>query len=275
MALQNPILNMLPRIRWTCASCLQQQLKVQQRQISTSSLRSAFRPTSSRALVQRHPTQGLRTFTTTAQMRDEQQQAVPLGDFYTELLSTPIQKHPATYSDLPTFVQPGDESKMERARKVFGSIRGSGYERRTSSTPDSTWRTINGVAVPPKPAEPDNCCMSGCVHCVWDDYRDDVEEWAARVHEAQSKAPRRGRRGAPKIEMARPEVSEASGSMDDDGGGSESLWTTPSAEANEEDILFQGIPVGIREFMATEKRIRDRRRARKEKGQQLEDDDFV
>ncbi|OAP57289.1 hypothetical protein AYL99_08027 [Fonsecaea erecta] len=278
MALQNTTLNVLPKIRWTCASCLQQQSKTQQRQIPTSSLRNASRPVSSRTLVQRRPVRGVRSFTTAAQphqrVPDEQQQAVPLGDFYTELLSTPIQKHPTTYSDLPSFVQPGDESKMERARKVFGAIRGSGYERRTSSAPDSTWRTINGVPVPPKPAEPDNCCMSGCVHCVWDDYRDDVEEWAARVHEAQSKAPKR-RRGAPKVEMARPEVSEASGSMDDDGGGSEGLWATPSVEADEEDILFKGIPVGIREFMATEKRIRERKRARKEKGQAVDDDDFV
>ncbi|KAH0842818.1 hypothetical protein AYO21_10930 [Fonsecaea monophora] len=269
------------RIKWTCTSCLLRQLNGQQRRVSTSSLRNASRRTHSKSLVQGHPVQGLRSFATTAPSRqrvpDEQHQAMPLGDFYTELLSTPIEKHPATYSDLPTFVQPGDEEKMERARKVFGSIRGSGYERRTSSTPDSTWRTINGVPVPPKPAEPDNCCMSGCVHCVWDDYRDDVEEWAARVREAQSKAPKQ-RRGAPKIEMARPEVSDASGSMDDDGGGSESLWTTPSAsaEAKEDDVLFQGIPVGIREFMATEKRIRERRRARKEKGQlDNDEDDFI
>jgi hypothetical protein len=53
--------------------------------------------------------------------------------------------------------------------------------------------------------------------------------------------------------------------MDDDGGGSETLWTTPSA-VDDEDELFAGIPVGIREFMATEKRIRERKRARKEKG---------
>ncbi|KIW98297.1 uncharacterized protein Z519_01881 [Cladophialophora bantiana CBS 173.52] len=245
--------------------------------MSTSSLRNDARPIKLGPQVQHHQTQGGRPFSTTAQVPEEapnqQQQALPLGDFYTELLSTPIQKHPRTYSDLPSFVQPGDEEKLERARKVFGSVRGSGYERRTSDTPDPTWRTINGIAVPPKPAEPDNCCMSGCMHCVWDDYRDDVEAWAARVHEAQSKSPKR-RRGAPKIEMARPEVSEASASIDDDGGGSESLWTKPSAVADEEDILFQGIPVGIREFMATEKRIRDRKRARKEKAQ-LKDDDFM
>lgn len=103
------------------------------------------------------------------------------------------------------------------------------------------------------------------MHCVWDDYRDEVEAWAARLHEAQSKSAK-GATDAPKAQIARTEVHEASGSMDDDGGGSESLWTSPTASADEEDRLFASIPVGIREFMATEKRIRDRKQSRKEKG---------
>jgi len=44
-------------------------------------------------------------------------------------------------------------------------------------------------------------------------------------------------------------------SMDDDGGGSESLWGTD--DLGSED-LFGGIPVGIREFMKTEKRLREK-----------------
>lgn len=67
----------------------------------------------------------------------------------------------------------------------------------------------------------------------------------------------------PKVGFPRDEVQAASGSMDDDGGGSEALWTTPSNEADPE-ALFEGIPVGIREFMATEKRIRDRKKVRKQ-----------
>ena len=111
------------------------------------------------------------------------------------------------------------------------------------------------------------------MHCVWDDYRDDIEMWATRVTEAQAKVHARGnnasvggRHETPKLDMPRPEVAYASGSMDDDGGGSEGLWSTPSSgAARDGDDLFAEIPVGIREFMATEKKIRDRKRARKER----------
>jgi hypothetical protein len=103
--------------------------------------------------------------------------------------------------------------------------------------------------------------MSGCVHCVWDDYRDEVESWAVRLRQAQAKAHGMGMH-SPKVGMSRPEVADASISMDDDGGGSEALWDSASTLAPGED-LFQGIPIGIREFMATEKRLRDRKKKRK------------
>ena len=204
---------------------------------------------------------------TSTRLRDQRiprRQAQPLGDFYTDLLSTPIPKASAASSDLPTFVRSGDETKEERAAKLFGNIRGSGYERKVPSKPDATWRTINGVPIPPRPTEPDNCCMSGCMHCVWDDYRDDIEDWAQRLKEAQAKGADQGQTITPKVDMHRPEVANASGSMDDDGGGSESLWDTPSAQASTASELFADIPVGIREFMATEKRLRERKRSRKE-----------
>jgi len=210
-----------------------------------------------------------RLFQTSKPLRDDglpRRQAQPLGDFYTDLLATPIPKDSKATSDLPTFVSAEDESKAERAAKLFGNIHGSGYERRVSDKPDATWRTINGVPIAPRPAEPDNCCMSGCMHCVWDDYRDDIEDWAKRLREAQAKGADQGQTATPKVDMHRPEVASASGSMDDDGGGSESLWDTPSSSAGEAGELFAGIPVGIREFMATEKRLRERKRSRKEQG---------
>jgi hypothetical protein len=45
--------------------------------------------------------------------------------------------------------------------------------------------------------------------------------------------------------------------MDDDGGGSETNW---AASTTVDDELFAGIPVGIREFMKVEKKLRDKHR---------------
>ena len=100
---------------------------------------------------------------------------------------------------------------------------------------------------------------------MWDDYRDDIEQWAGRVREAQAKV-QSDDRTTPKVYMNRPEVQASSASMDDDGGGSEALWDAPGGKSGISDLgkeLFQGIPVGIREFMATEKRIRERKKARR------------
>lgn len=52
-------------------------------------------------------------------------------------------------------------------------------------------------------------------------------------------------------------------SMDDDGGGSEALWMeedVKGAEEAEKDP-FADVPVGIREFMRTEKMLKERQAA--------------
>ncbi|RAL13642.1 uncharacterized protein BO97DRAFT_342159 [Aspergillus homomorphus CBS 101889] len=142
---------------------------------------------------------------------------------------------------------------------VFGTrLAGPGRTSRydPGAAPDATWKTVNGVAIPPRPEEPDNCCMSGCVHCVWDDYRDELEEWAARLAQAKAKSSPASD-GKDQRQTPRAEVNAASGSMDDDGGGSETNWTLP--DPNED--LFANIPVGIREFMKTEKKLRQRHQA--------------
>lgn len=120
--------------------------------------------------LERHKLTVRRSFHTGSQYRDElkgDSRSRSLGDFYEDLLAQPIPKTSKAKTDLPTFVDTrGDATKEERAAKLFGNIKGSGYERRTSDTPDATWRTINGVPIPPRPTEPDNCCMSGCAQWV-------------------------------------------------------------------------------------------------------------
>ena len=47
-------------------------------------------------------------------------------------------------------------------------------------------------------------------------------------------------------------------SMDDDGGGSESNWGTGLETEFTSEDLFKGVPVGIREFMKQEKRLKEK-----------------
>ncbi|RVX67189.1 hypothetical protein B0A52_08623 [Exophiala mesophila] len=243
---------------WVCASCARRLTSSAAGLHSTSSPITSLWRSKAIGNLERPSRRMLHTSTSRLES-SAPRQAVPLGDFYTDLLSTPLPKQDHTVSPLPVFVQSGDETKEERARKLFGTM--ERYRSQISEEPDATWRTINGVPVPPRPGEPDNCCMSGCVHCVWDDYRDEVEAWAERLKAAKAKAPKRGTDNAIKATMPRTEVSEASTSMDDDGGGSEGLWTEPSTDP---DSLFQEIPVGIRAFMATEKKLKEKKRAKKE-----------
>ena len=51
---------------------------------------------------------------------------------------------------------------------------------------------------------------------------------------------------------------DGGGGSDDDGGGSEANWDSGMAMSGKEGDLFGDIPVGIREFMRTEKMLKTR-----------------
>lgn len=75
----------------------------------------------------------------------------------------------------------------ERMMNVFGG-RIKGDSRQSSSRREiGEPRMIAGVLVPSKPTEPNNCCMSGCVNCVWEQFNDDLKDWKKLRSEAAGK----------------------------------------------------------------------------------------
>lgn len=142
-----------------------------------------------------------------------------------------------------------EKTPQEKARIIFGSrLAGPDDAAARMANKESKSSYIAGVRVPPQPQEPDNCCMSGCVNCVWELYREDMEEWKAKKTEAE----------------ARLSASSGSGSAKEAKSGK---WTTPSGVAVGDakiakdlwdDEVFHNVPVGIREFMKQEKRLKER-----------------
>ncbi|TVY45428.1 UPF0651 protein, mitochondrial [Lachnellula occidentalis] len=211
------------------------------------------------------------------------QQANPIGDYYASLLESPTPiadpKPPTTApSTTPSFSGREKESTEDPGPAIlFSSRLSSPLERRSEIQKKSV--LIAGVWVPPRPDEPDNCCMSGCVNCVWDRYRDELEEWAAARKEAQialqkekglekEKKRRRQRVSGTGLMLGEGEkgAQHTMVSMDDDGGGSESNWGTGLDTDFTGEELFKGLPVGIREFMKQEKKLKEKHARERTKG---------
>lgn len=203
--------------------------------------------------------------------RKASNQAKPVGGFYESILEDSLEppaSDPAA-SKLKSDLAHSEQSKKtsseaqkeeiaSKARVVFGSRLAGPAERR--QTKDRQSQVIAGVRVPPKPVEPDNCCMSGCVNCVWDVYRDDVEEWATMKKKADRALAAELRRGGTGIMLGegKKNATHTMVSMDDDGGGSETNWGNAELGTDANEEIFEGIPVGIREFMKQEKRLKEK-----------------
>ena len=102
--------------------------------------------------------------------------------------------------------------------------------------------------------------MSGCVDCVWERFREEMDEWAMANAEAQRRAKldreagetvgdqglERNVEGVPVGGLARTKKAKAAGA-------------TATAPVLDEDVLYHDVPIGIREFMKHEKRLKEQR----------------
>lgn len=143
----------------------------------------------------------------------------------------------------------------EKIARVFGG-RIKGETRESSSRMNvGKPRMIAGVKVPDRPMEPDNCCMSGCINCVWELYNDDVKEWNAKRKEAAEKLSKKG--GVwpadfhPPVQFLKPENLPGE-------------FARPDSDARklEENEAWGNVPVLIRVFAEMEKKMREKRKQR-------------
>lgn len=142
---------------------------------------------------------------------------------------------------------PPEETMQQRARRVFGSIASREESRKEAL---SKAITVAGITIPGKPEEPTNCCMSGCIDCVWELYKDEFQHWHEQVLLARAKLLEPKNRHIPWPAELGPEPSQR-----------------PSRKGQEtirDDFKVEdGLDEGLRVFIATEKRLKSRREARK------------
>lgn len=97
--------------------------------------------------------------------------------------STPNDSQTLTFEGNTTLVGTPEERMMNVfGGRIKGDVRQSSSRREIGQP-----RMIAGVLVPHKPTEPDNCCMSGCVNCVWEQFNDDLKDWRRLRNEAAQK----------------------------------------------------------------------------------------
>ena len=185
-------------------------------------------------------------------LRKQQKEERKKDDYYALLLSSPSRAHtsaensigttvPVSWSSLTpkSSVAETSVSVLTPPRIVFGSRLAGPAARQQEGWGER------------RPQESDNCCMSGCVNCVWDTFREEVEEWSARQRLRQKQA-HDGSQGL----LDGREVDKTSNIRNTDGDG---VGDTDGMGGSNLDpnAFFKDLPVGIKEFIALEKRLKE------------------
>ncbi|RLV89548.1 hypothetical protein JA1_005124 [Spathaspora sp. JA1] len=150
----------------------------------------------------------------------------------------------------------------ERIAKVFGGrIKGDSRESSSRMLRGES-KVIAGITVPAKPTEPDNCCMSGCINCVWELFDEDVKDWNDKRKRAAKVLIKQGGRWPEEFDaplkylpkenlpvslLNKPELYQAKQS---------------ALERSDEEESWGGVPMAMRVFAQVEKKLKAKKLAR-------------
>lgn len=145
-------------------------------------------------------------------------------------------------------------STADRVALVFGEI-GSRTTSRQSAEAHAH-KFAPGVVLPKRPEEPTNCCMSGCIDCVWEMYKEELQDWKTKRMEIKKllMLDRTDLKWPEALLGPEPESRKLGGQADK----SKAEEVTKSLE--KDDDADGDLDVSIRAFLKTEKKLKERKR---------------
>ncbi|CAH2355042.1 UPF0651 protein, mitochondrial [[Candida] railenensis] len=155
------------------------------------------------------------------------------------------------------------QTAEERIKRIFGGRIKGEPPRSSSRVIRGEPKVIAGVKVPARPNEPDNCCMSGCINCVWELFNDDLKDWNSKRKEAAVNLRKTGGRW--------PEDFDAPVKFLKSSNLPKSLLDDPekiSKSRQDKSGGWGDVPMSIRVFAETEKKLKLKRQEQQQQQQQ-------
>ncbi|KAK6464143.1 oxidoreductase-like protein [Scheffersomyces coipomensis] len=169
---------------------------------------------------------------------------------------TELKKHTSTTFEGNYSV--GDLSPQEKIARIFGGRIKGEAPRSSSRLLRGEPRIVGGITVPEKPTEPDNCCMSGCINCVWELFNDDIKDWNAKRKEAALNLVAKGERWPEDFHAPIKYLKKENLPLSLANKSREELFKEAGIKSSksDEDENWANIPMAIRVFAETEKRLK-------------------